>query len=255
MKSGSSGTSPLLSVHSLLLDENHRIVVANRRLQKSFRVGRRRRHHDFQSRKVCVPRFDRLRVLRRNLKRRAARTTKNDRNIELTARHVKHLGGGVDDLIGGKDREVESHELDDRSQPGHRRADAEPGEAKLSDRRIDNSLAAKLVEQPFGNFVSAVVLGDFLAHQKNFFIAGQLFTEGLIKCFADRDCRHIRILFAAWFDWVGVNVCVEFFGIRAADSPRQNATSLRLLRAPCDRSRRALSGRRSFLRAGWRRKV
>ena len=70
------------------------------------------------------------------------------------------------------------------------------------------------MQESFGDFVSAVVLGNFLAHEKNFFVSGQLLTEGLVKCFADCNYRHVRVLFAAWFDWVRVDVCVELFRVR-----------------------------------------
>jgi hypothetical protein len=67
-------------------------------------------------------------------------------------------------LVRGEDREVKSHELDDRPKASHGCANSESGEAELSDRRVDNSFGTEVVKQSFGDFVGAVVFGDFLAH-------------------------------------------------------------------------------------------
>src|SRR5262249_17709603 len=120
-------------------------------------------------------------------------------------------------------------------------------------RCIDNSLAAKLVEESLSDLVSAVVLGNLLTHQKNLFIAGQLFTEGLIKCFADRDCRHDFICGPVRLDWRRCLYRVP--KDPAMGSLRQSATSLRLLRGPCDRARPTSFGLRCLLRAGWQKTV
>ena len=84
-------------------------------------------------------------MLRANLKSRTTRTTKYDRNLKLAAGHVEHLRSGVDDLVGGEDRKVEGHELDDRSQPNHRGADTQAGKTQFGDWSIDDTLVAELV--------------------------------------------------------------------------------------------------------------
>ena len=80
----------------------------------------------------------------------------------------------------------EAHELDDRPQPHHRRADAEPGEAGLADRRVDDALGAELLEHALADLVGAVVLGDFLAHEEDVLVAlhllGHRLAEGFANC-------------------------------------------------------------------------
>ena len=105
---------------------------------------------------------------------------------KLAARHVEHLRGGVHDLVEREEREIPRHELDDRTEPDHRRADANAGEAELGDRRVNNAHRAKFVEQSLRNLVSAVVLRDFLTHEENAFVARQLFAQRLRQSVADR---------------------------------------------------------------------
>src|ERR1700730_17036089 len=104
-------------------------------------------------------------MLRGSMKSRAAWSAKDDRDFELPARHVKHLRGGIDDLISCENRKVERHKFDDRSQAGHSGANAKTREAQFSNRGIDDSLITKLLEQAFRYFVCSVVSGNLLAHE------------------------------------------------------------------------------------------
>src|SRR3712207_4838597 len=71
------------------------------------------------------------------------RAAEGDRALELPARHLADLRGVVDQLIGGDQREVPGHELDDRPHAHHGGTDADPGEAALGDRRVDDPLLAE----------------------------------------------------------------------------------------------------------------
>src|SRR5690349_20123547 len=110
-------------------------------------------------------------MLRRNLVRRTTGAAEHDRNIELTAGHVEHLCGRVDDLVGGQDREVERHEFDDWSETSHRRAHTQPGESKFSNRSVDDTLWSELFQQSTRVFVRALTLGNFLAHEEDRIVA------------------------------------------------------------------------------------
>ena len=46
------------------------------------------------------------------------------------------------------------------------------------------ALRAELLEHPFGDFVRAVVLGDFLAHEEDVLIALHLLGHGLAESFS-----------------------------------------------------------------------
>ena len=104
-------------------------------------------------------------MLRRNLESRASRAPKYNWNIVLATRHVKHLGGRVDNLISGKNGKIERHELDDWTQSDHRRADAEPGKTKFGDRRIDNAFLPQLVEQALVHAAAAKIDTVFVRPQ------------------------------------------------------------------------------------------
>ena len=74
--------------------------------------------------------------------------------------------------------------FDDRPKPDHRRADAQAGKAGFADRRIKNPARAEFFEHPFGDLVSAVVLGDFFAHEKHVFVALHLLGHGGTESFS-----------------------------------------------------------------------
>ena len=75
--------------------------------------GRKRRDH-LQARDLRIPGGIILAVLGGDTCGRAIGATEHDRAAHLATRHVKRLGGGVDDLVHCLHGEVEGHELDDR---------------------------------------------------------------------------------------------------------------------------------------------
>src|SRR6266404_771330 len=94
-------------------------------------------------------------------------SSKRDRDIELTAGHGEHVRGVVYHLVEGHERKTERHELDDRPQPDHSRADTQPGETIFADRGIDDPLRTEALQQTLRNFVSAVVFRNLLAHEEH----------------------------------------------------------------------------------------
>jgi hypothetical protein len=60
-----------------------------------------------------------------------ARHPDHHRDPHLTVEHVRDRGGVVDDLVHRQQREVDGHDLDDRPQSRHRRADARPDDRVL----------------------------------------------------------------------------------------------------------------------------
>src|SRR6266576_3562047 len=90
---------PFLFVHHLVFKKDHRIFVADRRLQKSLRIVGRRWHHHFQSRHMAQPRVQRLRMLRRRTSRRSQRGPQNHWHFPRPARHVMHLRGLIHQLV------------------------------------------------------------------------------------------------------------------------------------------------------------
>ena len=100
------------------------------------------------------------------------------------------FGALFDHLIECDKRKTKCHELDDRPQTDHGRADAKTGKAVFADRRIDDSFRTKPFEQTLADFVSAVVFRDFFAHQKHVRVALQFFRERLIQSLAISDLPH-----------------------------------------------------------------
>ena len=162
------------------------------------------------------------------LQRRAVRAAEDDRDVELAARHVEHLRRGVHDLVEREQREVPRHELDDRPQPDHRRADADAGEAELGDRRVDDAHLAELLEQPLRDLVGALVDGDFLAHEEDAVVALHLLAQRLVQRVAIRDDWHVvgtpRRVGVGVARRVHVDVFVQRLERRLRDSRRRSPT-------------------------------
>src|SRR2546423_13183367 len=116
--------------------------------------------------------------------------TKRDRDIKLSTGHRKHVRSVVDHLIERDKRKAERHEFDDRPQADHRRADAEPGETVLADGCVDDPFRAEALEQALAYFISALIFGDFFAHQKDIRIALQFFRERFVECLPISDFSH-----------------------------------------------------------------
>src|SRR5207244_11838341 len=83
-----------------------------------------------------------------------------DRHVELAAAHEAQLAGLIEQLVGGDERELDEHELDDRSQPGDGGASCEPDESGLGDRRVDDPLATEALVQAGGDREDATTGSD-----------------------------------------------------------------------------------------------
>src|SRR6266850_6538785 len=94
------------AVEELVLEEDDRVVVADRGCEETFRVGGRRRHHDLEARDMREPRLERLRVLRRVAAARPALRTHDHRHPSLPAEHEAVLRGLVDELVHRQAGEV-----------------------------------------------------------------------------------------------------------------------------------------------------
>src|SRR2546423_15477454 len=124
------------------------------------------------------------------LMRWPVRATKRDRDIKLSTGHRKHVRSVVDHLIERDKRKTERHEFDDRSQADHRCAHAEPGETVFADWRVDDPFRTEALEQALAHFVSALIFGDFFAHQKNVRIPLEFFSESFIEGLTIGDFSH-----------------------------------------------------------------
>lgn len=159
-------------------------------LSSPFASRRRIGHNDLQARNVAVPGGIALGVLRGDAGCSTARTAEDDRRAHLAAGHIERLGGRVDDLVDRLHGEVERHELDDRAQTRHRRADADAGKAMFRDRRVDHAARTEFLQQALRDLVGALVFGDLFAHDEDVLIGAHLFGHRVAKRFADGHRRH-----------------------------------------------------------------
>lgn len=88
-------------------------------------------------------------------------------------------------MVDGLHGEVPGHELDDGLEAVHGGPNGDSRETRLSDGGIDDAVPAVLLEEPFGDFVGALVLANLLAEQENLGIMGKFFVEGQIDGLAD----------------------------------------------------------------------
>ena len=111
----------------------------------------------------------------------AVRAAKHDRNVELATGHVEQLGGRVEHLVEGKNAEVPRHELDDRPQPDHRRADTHSGESQLGDRGVDDSHLAEFLQEAFRDFVCPLIDRDLLSHEEYAVVTLHFLAQRLVE--------------------------------------------------------------------------
>jgi hypothetical protein len=186
-----------------VLEEDDGVRVADRGLEQTLGVGGVIRSDDLQARHLGVPGGIVLAVLGADAAGGAVRTAEHDGRADLAARHVQGLGGRVDDVVDGLHGEVERHELDDRLQARHGRADAQAGEAVLGDRGVDHAAVAELLQQFAADLVGALILGDFLADQEDGLVAAHFLGHGVAQGVADGrldQLRAFRELRIAQFD-------------------------------------------------------
>src|SRR5712691_379776 len=200
------------------LEEHHRVVGADGRLQHPLRIFRCRRRDDQQARNEPVQHLEAVRVLRRKLMAGAARHADDQRHLRLAAEHVADLCGVVDDLVVRDQGEVDGHHLDDRSQAEHRRADGAADDHLFRDWCVDDALFAEAIQQAFRHAVRPAELADVLADQ----VDGVVPLHLLRKRFAQSDAvklllgGHLERLSSqrrTLFPFAGVDVLVEIFDL------------------------------------------
>ena len=179
-----------LAIERLMLDEDHGVLVADRRLQQALRIGWGGGNRDEQAWHVHKDRLQAVRVGGPQLVTGALRHAHHQRHARLSAKHVVDVGGVVDDLIEREQREVDRHQLHHGPQAHHRSAHADADDRVLGDRRVAHAPLAKLLQQAIGDFEGAAEHADVLAHQHHALIAPQLLAQGGVQRFAIAQHRH-----------------------------------------------------------------
>ena len=157
----------LLVEQVLVLEEEHRVGVLDRRAQQPVRVGRRRRHRDLQpgtfrnqfstAWECWAPKPAPAPLPRRMVTGQR----------HLAAGHVAVLGQLVGDPVEADAREVGEHDLGDRAQPADRRPDRRADDRLLGDRRVHDPARPEALVQPLGHLERAARRADVLAEQED----------------------------------------------------------------------------------------
>ena len=186
------------AIEYLVLEEDHRVRIADCALQKSLCIGGRIRLHDFQTGDLRIPSCVVLTVLRAHTSRRAVRAAEHNGAAHLTARHVQRLGGRIDDMVDRLHSEVESHELHDGAKPAKGRTDCDAREAVFGNWRVNDALASELVQQSLTDLVGALILSDFFTHEIDVFVARHFLGHRLAQCLAHGHGLHCRAYGPIW---------------------------------------------------------
>ena len=128
----------LRRVEPLVLEEQHRVGIADRGRHQTDDVGGVRRGDDLDPRYRHRPVLHALAVLGAEAHRAAVAGPDHQRAAHLPVGHVARLGDLVDDHVPADGEEVREHDLGDRAHAGHRRAHRRPEDRLLGDRRVDD---------------------------------------------------------------------------------------------------------------------
>ena len=149
-----------LPVEVLVLEEQHRIVAADRRAQQPGGVDRVRRIGDADARAVREDALARLAVIRAAAAQVAAdRHADDHRAREVIARPVAQHRHLVAQLHHRRPDVVEELNLDDRLQPARRHADAAADDARFGDRRVEHAVVAEQPLQAVRHLEDAALAG------------------------------------------------------------------------------------------------
>ena len=143
-------------VEHQVLDEEHRVVVADGGLQQPVGVARRRRRHDLQARACARTRPRGSASAGRSAARRRRRACGSPSARPPCRRTCSGSWRRGSRPVHRHQDEVDRHDLDDRAQAEHGRADAGADEALLGDRRLAHALARRTSLQPGGDLVGAL---------------------------------------------------------------------------------------------------
>src|SRR6185437_4636433 len=157
-----------------VFQQDHGIIVADRGGEQALGVGWGGRSEHFEAGYVRVPDLQVLRVGGGQLLSATTWSADHQRHADLTAERRVHLRRMVDDLIDSQQAEVDGHDLHDRAQPEHGRADRGTHEPFLTDGGVADAAGTELGEQSCGDLVGAFENADLLTDEQHVLIAQQL---------------------------------------------------------------------------------
>ncbi len=174
-------------VEAFVLEENHRVVIADGRFDQPLGIVRRRRRHHFQTGRAHEPHLRVLRVKRAAVNAAARRRAHHDRHGRVPA--IAALGGEVDNLVEAAGDEIGELHLRHRPQPHEAGADGRADDGAFGNGRIHHAFLAEMLEESGGHFERAAVDADVFAQQEDVRVALHLFPQPLADGF-QVSCRH-----------------------------------------------------------------
>ena len=138
---------PRRRVQQLVLEEAHRVVVPDRRLEQALRIVRRRRDDDLHPRQMEDRRERRPGMVGPEVDIASHGEAVHDGDLHPAA--VGELpDGGVLDLVHADVDEVGEHKVRDGAESRQGRAEARTGDGRLADGRIDDPVLPVFLDQP-----------------------------------------------------------------------------------------------------------
>ncbi len=123
---------------------------------------------------------------------RADDRAEDERHAHLLPGQEPVLRRLIDDAVHREREEVAEHDLDDGTQPGHRRAERGAGERELRDGRVEDALRAVLLVEAGRRGEDAAGRGNVLAEEDHTLVEGELLVERVPDRGAEGDRRHQR---------------------------------------------------------------
>ncbi len=176
------------AIKIFVLEEDDRIVVADRRFDQTLGVVGAGRANHFQAGRVHEPHLRILRVKRAAVNIAAAGSANHQRRGRAPA--IVSLGNHVDDLVEGAADEIHELEFGHRTHAGERRAEGRADDGGLRDGRVDDALRAEAIDEAVGDFERAAVDADVFAETEDGRIALHFLPDSLADGFEIGELRH-----------------------------------------------------------------
>ncbi len=184
------GHLPFFAVQQRVFHEHDGVIVTDGRFHQAFCVVGGGWADDFESGNVGEPVFRCVRVGGTDVGSSVGGASDDDGAVDEAAAHVADEAGVVNDLVPCDGGEAPEHEFHDGAQTEHGGTDAHADECGFADGRVADAFIAETFPEAFGDFVGAVVFGDFFAEEDDIGIALDFFGEGVAESFAVGDLRH-----------------------------------------------------------------
>ncbi len=184
------GHFPFFAVEEGVFHEHDGVIVTDGGFHEAFCVVSGGGADDFESGNIGEPVFRRVRVGGADVGSSVSGAADDDGAVDEAAAHVTDEAGIVNNLIPCDGGEAPEHEFHDGAEAEHGGTDAHADEGGLADGRVADALISEAFPEAFGDFVGAVVFGDFFAEEDDIGIALDFFGECVAESFAVGDLRH-----------------------------------------------------------------